>query len=179
MTVLRAWRKLNQIRRDNAHLLELSNAQHMALVANMNRDPKKSNKPFGIDDFTLFKPQEECKDTFLSPDCATTLISLHNDGKLHPLLLSCWREALENTAQGSRQPEIRALRSDSDDVWVVAPEWEGPHVRALVCVDGYISGPVQVRDVDRPLLTYTFEIPSRRDAAGGWIRAGELLLRAT
>jgi hypothetical protein len=179
MTVLRAWRHLHRIRREQAHLLELPQAQHMALVANMNRDPKKSSKPFGIDDFALFKQEQQRKETFLSPDCATTLISLHNDGKLHPLLLSCWREALENTSASAAPPETRALRSDDEAVWIVAPEWEGPNARALVCVDGFIHGPVQVRDVDRPLLTYTFEIPCRRDAAGGWIRAGELLLRAT
>lgn len=179
MTVLRAWRDLQRIRRELAHLAELPQAQHMALVCNMNRDPKKSSKPFGIEDFALFKPNSEKRETFLSPDGASALISLQQDGLLHPMLLACWREALENSTPDAPPPAVRAFRDDAESVWVIAPEWEGAAVRALVCVTDYLHGPVVLRDVDRPLNTYTFTLPRRAHAGAGWIEAGHLLLPAT
>jgi hypothetical protein len=71
-------------------------------------------------------------------------------------------------------PTTRVLKTDNDRVWIVAPKWEGPNIRAFVAVDGVIGGPTVVRDLDRPLLTYTVTLPPRK--AAGWLQSGLLLL---
>lgn len=76
-------------------------------------------------------------------------------------------------------PEVRALVSDDEQVWVIAPQWEGANIRGLVCVGDYIHGPILLRDVDRKLLTYRLNLPRRPDAAAGWVEAARLLVPAT
>jgi hypothetical protein len=44
----------------------------------------------------------------------------------------------------------------------------------LVLVKGRISGPVRLRDVDRPLLTHDLVLPER--PGFGWLEAGLLLV---
>jgi hypothetical protein len=72
-------------------------------------------------------------------------------------------------------PEVRALHSDDEAVWVLAPVWEASGIRGgLVLVRGQISGVTVLRDMDRPLLTYQLQVPQR--PGFGWIEAGCLLL---
>jgi len=58
MVVLRAWRELQRIRREQMRVQELPVAQLAALLANVNRDPKKG-KPFAINDFALFGERDK------------------------------------------------------------------------------------------------------------------------
>jgi hypothetical protein len=84
---------------------------------------------------------------------------------------------LASAADGTRMPEVRALHSDDDAVWVLAPVWEATGIRGgLVLVKGQISGSVLLRDLDRPLLTHQLQLPER--PGFGWIEAGCLLLSA-
>jgi hypothetical protein len=93
--------------------------------------------------------------------------------------MACWPQAIATANETTPTPEVRALVSDDERVWLIAPLWEGNSARGLVCVTEYLHGPVVLRDIDRKLVTYSFQIPSRKDAAAGWIEAGHLLIPAT
>lgn len=150
-------------------------AQLSALLANINRDPKKG-KPFSLQDFQLFA-QEQKAERRLSAEVAAVALALKHDDKAPPLLVSCWNEVLASAADGTRMPEVRALHSDDDAVWVLAPAWEATGIRGgLVLVKGQISGTVVLRDLDRPLLTHRLLVPAH--PGFGWIEAGCLLLSA-
>jgi hypothetical protein len=173
--VLQAWRELQRIRREQAQLQEMPVAQLAALMANINRDPKKG-KPFSLQDFQLFASEERDKRRF-SAEVAAVALSLRHEDKCPSLLISCWNEVLASAGEGTRMPSIRALHSDDDAVWVLAPTWESTGLRGgLVLVRGRFSGPVLLRDVDRTLMTYRVTLPSR--PGFGWIEAGCLLLTA-
>lgn len=173
--VLRAWKELQRIRREQVQLQELPVAQLAALLANINRDPKKG-KPFSLQDFTLFA--EASKDHgVLSPEVAAVALELRHEEKAPPLLITCWPQVLASVKDGAKVPRPRALRSDDDAVWVLAPRWEGANVRGgLVLVRGRISGTITVRDLDKPLLNYNLKLPER--PGFGWIEAGCLLVAA-
>jgi hypothetical protein len=80
--------------------------------------------------------------------------------------------------EAARVPEVRALRSDDQTVWIVAPQWEGTACRGgLVAVGTDLSGEVLVRDLDRPILTYRLVLPERQGC--GWVATGELLAAAS
>lgn len=171
--MLRAWRQLHRIRREQAALLELPQAQHMALLANINRDSKKS-KPFTAADFAVFQPPkpDEAK---LPPAVVATALALRHEGILPELLMAAWPQVIAGMQDAGAPPSTRALHSDDKDVWVLAPTWEGRNVRAgLVAVGRYIHTPVLVRDLDRPLLTYTLRFPDRKLA--GYLESGLLLV---
>jgi hypothetical protein len=148
-------------------------AQLAALLANINRDPKKG-KPFTLQDFQLFARDQQAERR-LSPEVTAVALALKHEDRCPPLLVSCWNEVLASAEEGTRMPSVRALRSDDDAVWVLAPTWEATGVRGgLVLVRGQISGTISLRDLDRPLITHRVSIPAR--AGFGWIEAGCLLL---
>jgi hypothetical protein len=142
-------------------------------LANINRDPKKG-KPFSLQDFQLFAQEQKAERRF-SAEVAAVALALKHEDKAPPLLVSCWNEVLASAAEGTRMPEVRALHSDDEAVWVLAPVWEASGIRGgLVLVRGQVSGVTVLRDMDRPLLTYQLQIPQR--PGFGWIEAGCLLL---
>lgn len=164
-----------RIRRDRAYLAELPIASLASLTANINRDPDKG-KPFTPRDFCLFaKP--EATDAPLSPEVAAVALDLRHKDIAPPLLLSVWPQILESVKEGIATPKLRALRSDDEAVWVLAPTWEKRSLRAgLVMVRGRTSGPTVLRDVDKPLMTYRLVLPEH--PGFGWIEADLLLLQA-
>ena len=171
--MLRAWRQLHRIRREQAALLELPQAQHMALLANINRDPKKS-KPFCAADFALFQPPK-ADEAKLPAAVVSTALALRHEGHLPEMLMAAWPQVVAGMNDAAASPSIRALRSDDNEVWVLAPTWEGRNIRAgLVAVGRYLNAPVLVRDLDRPLLTYTLRFPDRKLA--GYLESGLLLV---
>lgn len=173
--MLRAWRQLQRIRRDNAALLELPHAQHMALLANINRDPKKS-KAFQASDFAIFQRKEEDVGK-VPPEVAAVALALRHEGKTPQLLLAAWPQVLASASEAGRAPDIRALHSDDNEIWVLAPAWEGANIRGgLVAVGRFIDKPIRLRDLDRPLITYTMRFPDRRMA--GYLETGLLLVAA-
>lgn len=176
MVVLRAWRELQRIRREQVQLQELPIAQLAALLANVNRDPKKG-KPFGLQDFTLFAAERK-DDSVLAPEVAAVALELRHENQAPPLLITCWSQVLASLKDGTKVPTLRALHSDDHAVWVLAPRFEGPHVRGgLVLVQGQISGTLRLRDLDRPLMTYDLKVPARQGF--GWLEAGLLLVSET
>ena len=173
MVVLRAWKELQRIRREQVQLQELPVAQLAALLANVNRDPKKG-KPFSLNDFTLFGDERK-DDSVLTPEVAAVALELRHEEQAPPLLITCWPQVLASVKDGTKVPSPRALRSDDQAVWVLAPKWEGANVRGgLVLVKGQISGTIVLRDLDKPLLSYTVKLPER--PGFGWMEAGCLLV---
>ena len=173
--MLCAWRELQRIRREQAQLQEMPVAQLAALLANINRDPKKG-KPFSLQDFQLFSSEQKAERR-LSAEVAAVALALKHEDQAPPLLVSCWNEVLASADEGTRMPRVRALHSDDQSVWMLAPEWEATGIRGgLVLVKGRISGTIVLRDLDRPLLTYNLQVPAR--PGFGWIEAGCLLLTA-
>lgn len=173
--MLCSWEHQQRIELEQLRRAELPLACFQSLFANANRDSK--TKPFTPDDFTVFK-RGNSEESRITPATAAALIALQADGELHPLLLSCWSDAINNPSSAPT-PEVRALVSDDRSVWVVAPVWEGSNVRGLVCVTDFVHGPLRLRDIDRRLMTYDVVLPKRSNAAAGWIEAGHLLLGAT
>lgn len=173
--MLCSWEHQQRIELEQLRRAELPIACFQSLFANANRDSK--TKPFTPDDFTVFK-RGSSDESRLTPATAAALIALQAEGTLHPLLLSCWSGAINNPSSAPT-PEVRALVSDDNAVWVVAPVWEGSNVRGLVCVTDFLHGPLRLRDIDRRLMTYDVVLPKRNNAAAGWIEAGHLLLGAT
>ena len=171
--MLRAWRQLHRIHRDHAAMQELPQAQHMALLANINRDPKKA-KVFTASDFAMF--QQPVKDETKIPAAAAAVaLELRHEGKLPEMALAAWPQILANAPENPKIPEIRALHSEDNDVWVLAPTWEERNIRGgLVAVGRMLGGPIKLRDLDRPLMTYTLRFPHRPLA--GYVEAGLLLV---
>lgn len=173
MTVLGAWRALQKLKREEMALAELPVASLAALTANINRDPKKG-KPFAPSDFALFREKEE-PTAQLSAEVAATALALRHEDKLPPILLTAWQQILASATESAAPPSVRALHSDDQRIWVLCPTWDGKNCRGgLVAVHGQISGPVLLRDLDRPLATYEVQIPARPLA--GWLEAGLLLV---
>lgn len=172
--VLGAWRHLQRIRRNDAALQELPIAALQALHANINRDTKKRSKPFTANDFTIFQ-REDTNAKVLSAEVAATAMALRAERKDAPILLAAWDKVLASATTDAAPPAIRALRSDDEAVWLLCPSWEGKNIRAgLIAVGDAVHGRIKLRDVDRPLATYTVEVPDRRTFA--WLEAGVLLL---
>lgn len=151
-------------------------AQMVALTANLNRDPKKTPKPFELQDFCLYRERDK-DDSGISAVAAAIALELRAEDRCPPLLIANWPHVLAGLKEGTKIPTVRALHSDDDAIWVLAPVWEGLNVRGgLVVVRGRIHGPVRVRDLDRPLNTYDLQLPEREGF--GWVEGGCLLLSA-
>ncbi len=174
--MLNAWSHLRRIQHDAAHRQELPIASLQALTANINRDSKTRPRPYTASEFCIFR-RDESDGSSLPPHVAATALALRAEHKDHPILLAAWDQVLASANESARPPSIRALHSDDRQVWVLCPEWEGRNIRGgLVAVGDHIHGPLRLRDVDRPLSTYTVLLPDR--CAFAWLEAGLLLQAA-
>ena len=172
MVVLAAYDELQRIQRQQAAIAELPVAQLTALLANVNRDPAKS-QPFATEQFCFFREQDQSPDG-ISPEVAAVALALRHEDRCPPLLLTIWPDIIKAAKTTAKPPAVRALRSDDDAVWVLAPTWEGRNVRGgLVVVRGQLSGPVVLRELDRPLIRHEVRLPARKGF--GWLEADLLL----
>ena len=171
--MIRALQALGKIRRQQAHLAEVPIVRVWASWLNGYR--KEGSPALEPSDLYAFG---EPKAARISADVAAVIMELHHEQKAHPLLLTVWSDVTTAAQDGHRVPDVRALRSDDQSVWVVAPRWEGAACRAgLVAVGSDLSGEVLVRDMDRPILTYRLVLPVRQGC--GWVATGELLAAAS
>ncbi len=171
--MIRALQALAKIRRQQAHLAEVPIVRVWASWLNGYR--KEGSPPLEVEELYAFG---EPKAARISADVAAVVMALHHEQKAHPLLLTVWSDVVAAAQENHKAPEVRALRSDCGQVWVVAPAWEGGACRGgLVAVGGAIAGEVLLRDVDRPLLTYRLVVPQREGC--GWVATGELLAAAS
>lgn len=172
--VLTAWKQLQRIRREQAALGELPIAALQALTANINRDPKKT-KPFTAMDFAMYRERNRDDETGLPADVAAVALALRHENQASPILLAAWPAILKAATTEAKMPDVRALRSDDETVWVLCPRWEGANIRGgLVAVSACKHGSIKLRDIDRPLATYSVNVPRRQLA--GWLEAGLLLV---
>jgi hypothetical protein len=170
--VLAAYEELQQIQRQQAAINELPVAQLTALTANVNRDPNKS-PPFDTEQFCFFRDKPAIDG--IGPAAAAVALALRHEDQCPALVISVWPDILEAAKTPGKIPPVRALRSDDDAVWVLAPTWEGQNIRGgLVAVRGRISGTVTLRELDRPLIRHSLRLPSREGF--GWVEADLLLV---
>jgi hypothetical protein len=175
--VLRAWRQLQRIRRNNAALHEMPIAALQALTANINRDSKKRPEPFRPADFAMYSGSAD-DSRVLSAEVAAVALALRAEDKDSPILLTVWQQVVASATPDIRTPSIRALHNDDKSIWVLCPTWEGRNIRGgLVCAKGRFPTPVTLRDVDRPLATYAVTIPDK-PGAYAWAQGGLLLTAA-
>lgn len=123
----------------------------------------------------LFDKRDE-NDAPFSPEVAAVAMALQYEDQCPRLLLTVWPQIVESVRTRAQPPAVRALRSDDERVWVLAPEFEsGRNIRGgLVLVSGTVEGPVSLRDIDRPLNTYNVKVPMRSRL--GWLEGNSLLL---
>lgn len=151
-------------------------AQLTALMANVNRDPKKS-QPFSTEQFCFFRETAKPQGN-LSAEAAAVALALRHEGRCPPLVIAAWPEVLEAAKQPVSVPSLRALHSDDGAVWVLAPRWESGHCRGgLVAVRGKIGGTVELRELDRPLIRHRLRLPDR--PGYGWLESDLLLVTET
>lgn len=168
-----AWKQLQRVLKARAAMQEVSTAQLACLTANINRDPKKT-KPFTVYDFCLFQDRPDDAQGRLPAVVAAVALDLRREKRAPAALIAAWPDVLKAANETAKVPSIRALHSDDEKVWVLAPEWEGSNVRGgLVIVHGALSGTVRLRDIDRPLVIYDVVLPKR--AGMGYLEAGLLL----
>lgn len=174
--MLAAYAELRHIQRNAAAYAELPIAQLTALMANINRDPDKC-EPFNTEQFCFFR-EERRDDNALSPEVAAVALALRHENRCPPLVIAAWPKVLEASRQAAKLPSVRALVSDDETIWVLAPRWEERNVRGgLVAVKGQHSGVVTLRELDRPLIRHKLKLPERHGF--GWLEADLLLVAAS
>jgi len=163
-----AWRSWQRIKKERIQLAEMPIAHLAALTANINRDTEKRSDPYTMRDFLLFADPEKGGQGRLGAATAEAMLDLRRRRLLPDHMIAAWAEVLKSARPGTALPECKALASECDGVWAVNPRVERDGFRCgLVGVHGVIRGPVVVKDVDRPLITYTLQVPPRN--AAGWM----------
>lgn len=172
--VLAAHRQLLELQRQELQLQELQGAQLCSLLYNINRDAKKG-KATTHQDWLFFRQEERSEEDQLPAVVAHICLALRHEERLPPLLIAIWRDVVKRAAVPAELPEIRALVSADRNLVVVAPTWEGGHVRGFVAAKGQTAGSsVELSDIDRPLLRYRLRLPPRLQPIH--FEAGVLLL---
>lgn len=157
--VLAAHRQLQELQRQELQLQELQGAQLCSLLYNINRDAKKG-KATTHQDWLFFRQEQRQEEDQLPPVVAHICVALRHEQQLPPLLIGIWRDVLQRAAVPAEQPEIRALVSSDRNLVIVAPSWEGQHIRGFVAAKGQTPGStVELIDIDRPLLRYQLKLP--------------------
>ena len=168
-----AFSALHQLERQDAARAELPTAQLTTLTANLNRDPKHRPEPFKLTDFCLFRLEDD-EDNGFPPEAAAVCLALQAEGKLPSVLQGAWPAIAAAAPKCRKVPAIRAFCSDDSAVWLLAPASEGRNWRGLLAVGEPRYGRMQLRDIDRPLCTWTVTLP--RKAHWSYIEAGVLVL---
>lgn len=154
-------------------MTELPVAQLASLMANINRDTKRSPKPFTIDDFALFYERDKAEG--FPSQAALVALALRREQRLPSVLIGVWPQLIEAAKGASGMPHTRALISDDNSVALLAPKPEGKNWRGLLAVTQYpVKGEVLLRDLDRPLLTYAVRLGATEHSS--FVSDGELVL---
>lgn len=173
--VLAAHKQLVELQRQDAKLNELQGAQLCSLLFNINRDQKKG-KATTYKDWLFFRDEEREPEDQLPAVVANVCLALRHEGVLPPLLVGIWRDVVKAASPGVGLPTIRALVSEDRSAVVIAPQWEGQHLRGFLAVKGHEpSAAVAFTDLDRPLMRYCLQLPKRLQPVH--YEAGVLLLQ--
>ena len=143
-------------------------------MANINRDSK--TPAFSTEQFCFYR--EADKPDGIPPDAAAVALALRHEGRCPSIVIAAWSDVLQAAKQAAKVPPIRALVSDDEAVWVLAPRWESGNIRGgLVAVRGRHAGVMELRELDRPLIRHRLKLPQR--AGFGWLEADLLLVTAS
>lgn len=173
--VLAAHQQLLEQQRQQSQLSELQGAQLCSLLYNINRDQKKGKATTYRD--WLFFPDAQQQDSDQLPSVvANVCLALRHEGVLPTLLVGIWRDVVKAAEPSVSSPAIRALVSADRSVVVIAPVWEGAHLRGFLASKGHEPGGiVELSDLDRPLMRYSLRLPARLQPVH--FEAGVLLLQ--
>jgi hypothetical protein len=145
------------------------------MLANINRDTAKQPQPWPVQDFCFYRDRGSTGDSSgIPPEAAAVALSLKHENRCPEILLVAWPAIVEAADDTTKPPPVRALHSDDGAVWVLAPQMmQGGCRGGLVAVRGTVSGPVLLRELDRPLLTHRLVLPRR--TGYGWLEASLFL----
>lgn len=147
-----AYSAMRKIQDEQLRRLELPQANIAATVAQV------QGAKVGLSDFLIYGRASREDDQF-PPLAAAVALSLKADGRCPHPLVGVWPAVVEAVGKNSvpQLPERRMLEGRTEHggkVWVVCPEWEGPHLRGVLCTHMAAPGDeVDLVDVDRPLLS--------------------------
>lgn len=145
-------------------------AQIAAMLANINRDTEKQPKPWPLIEFCFYRDRDDDSGNGIPPAAAAVALALSHENRCPELVIAIWPSILDAATETATMPAVRALRSEDDAVWVLAPTWEQGGCRGgLVAVRGDISGPVDLVELDRPLLRHRLILPRRHGY--GWLES--------
>ena len=99
----------NKARRWHLYDYERPIAQQSALLANQQRDPKKQQKPFSMDDFAIYKPIDA--DGTPSGAYGSAMVALVKAKRCPPWALFCYKQ-LSQAANPDYIPAQAALVAD-------------------------------------------------------------------
>jgi hypothetical protein len=175
VVVLRAHQELIAQQRQQAQLHELQGAQLCSLLYNINRDQKKG-KVTSHQDWLFFRDTETEAGDRLPAVVASICLALRHEQRLPPLLVAIWKDVLAAVQPNVSTPQLRCLISADQSVVILAPIWEGQHLRGFLASKGNPPDAlVEVTDLDRPLLRYRVQLPARLQPVH--FEAGVLLLQ--
>ena len=147
------------------------------MLANINRDTAKQPKPWPVQDFCFYRDRDNARGGGIPPEAAAVALDLKHENRCPEILIMVWPAILEAADESTKAPTPRALCSDDGAVWVLAPRLERGGCRGgLVAVRGTVTGPVMLRELDRPQITHRLMLPRR--AGYGWLEADLFLTGA-
>lgn len=120
-------------RRGYLHQLEAPTALLCSLFANSNRDPKKQKRPYKLDDFFLFRPQED--QSIPTGIYGAAAMKLLEDRKLPNWALTFYAD-LKRAANGN-PPELLAYMHDN--AIVLAPVIDTDVVTGMLIAEEVVS----------------------------------------
>lgn len=149
-------------------------AQIAAMLANINRDTEKRPQPWPLTEFCFYRDRDTDDSDGIPPAAAAVALGLRHENRCPEILIAIWPSILGAATETATMPAVRALHTADHAVWVLAPVWEQGGCRGgLVAVRGSISGPVDLVELDRPLLRHRLVLPRRHGY--GWLEADLLL----
>jgi hypothetical protein len=125
------------MRRLELHAYERPHALHMQMVANFNRDKKKS-KPFSIDQFYLYEPIEN--KNLPNGKFGSAVVELININKFPYWALFCYKELVQ--LANENPPELLCYQSET--AILLAPEIKNDHMFGLLIATEDASGQRQL-----------------------------------
>ena len=123
--VLLAYIKGSDLYRERMHDLERPTAMISSILANQNRDPKKSGKPLNFLDFSFYKPRHG--ENSANYVYGSAMLKMAKERRLPAWALFCFKEVVSSASQ-SYKPEVCALVAEDAMLLhpVKTPEgWEG------------------------------------------------------
>jgi hypothetical protein len=130
-----------------------------------NANFKTDGEPKKIDDFLIFKDQDEA-DIF-PPEAAAAALDLRArvPSQCPKIIEGIWPSIIKSVGQNKIPVKIKAMKSRCGRLWILAPKITGGRVSGVVAVTGGLSGVVNIYDIDRRFYSVTVALKPRREAS--------------